>query len=82
MNAFTKSTFDRFYQANPHATRKALENVSRPSPVNLDPESLDAGSGDGFGEEIAAWLQEIGFRNSKLIPLPTHLALVVADKLP
>ena len=42
--------------------------------------AFDSGSGDRFGEEIAGWLQEVGFRDAELIPLPTHLALVVAGK--
>lgn len=41
---------------------------------------FDPGAGDRFGDEVAGWLQEEGFRNTKLVPLPTHLALVLADK--
>lgn len=37
-------------------------------------------TGDYAGEEVAAWLQEAGFRGTTLTPLPTHLALVTAHK--
>ena len=37
-------------------------------------------TGDYAGEEVAAWLQQAGFRAPALTPLPTHLALVTAHK--
>ena len=42
--------------------------------------AFDPGAGDRFGEEIASWLQDTGFRNPKTTPLPTHLALITAEK--
>lgn len=42
--------------------------------------AFDPGAGDRFGDEVDGWLQQEGFRNTKLVPLPTHLALVLADK--
>lgn len=42
--------------------------------------AFDPGASDRFGSEVAGWLEENGFRNTKLVPLPTHLALVLADK--
>ena len=42
--------------------------------------AFDPGAGDRFGEEVAEWLVTAGFQNTRMIPLPTHLALVLADK--
>ena len=42
--------------------------------------AFDPGAGDRFGDELASWLEATGFRNSKMIPLPTHLALILAEK--
>ena len=42
--------------------------------------AFDPGAGDRFGDEVAGWLEEEGFVNTRPIPLPTHLALVLADK--
>ena len=42
--------------------------------------AFDPGAGDRFGEEYSFWLQDAGFRNHKMIPLPTHLALITAEK--
>ena len=42
--------------------------------------AFDPGAGDRFGDEVAGWLVDSGFVDCKLIPLPTHLALIVADK--
>lgn len=43
--------------------------------------AFDPGAGDRFGEEVSLWLQDTGFRNPKMTALPTHLALITADKL-
>ena len=42
--------------------------------------AFDPGAGDRFGDEVAGWLEDEGFANTRQIPLPTHLALVLADK--
>ena len=42
--------------------------------------SFDPGAGDRFGDEIAGWLGDAGFRDTELKPLPTHLALVLGYK--
>ena len=42
--------------------------------------AFDPGAGDREGEEVASWLQDTGFHNTKLIPLPTQLALVTGEK--
>jgi precorrin-6B methylase 2 len=41
---------------------------------------FDPGAGDRFGDEVAGWLVAEGFTNTRQIPLPTQLALVLADK--
>ena len=42
--------------------------------------AFDPGAGDREGKEVASWLEDAGFRNPKLIPLPTQLTLVTAEK--
>ena len=42
--------------------------------------AFDPGAGDREGEEVASWLQDSGFQNPKMIPLPTQLALITAEK--
>ena len=42
--------------------------------------AFDPGASDRFGDELAGWLQDSGFDDPKLVPLPTHLALILADK--
>ena len=42
--------------------------------------AFDSGAGDRDGDEVASWLQDLGFRKASKIPLPTHLALVTAEK--
>ena len=42
--------------------------------------AFDPGAQDRGGEQVVSWLQEIGFQNPKMIPLPTQLALVTAEK--
>jgi cyclopropane fatty-acyl-phospholipid synthase-like methyltransferase len=37
-------------------------------------------AGDRKGDDVASWLTEAGFNNPKQIPLPTHLALITAEK--
>ena len=41
---------------------------------------FNPGARDRDGEEVVSWLEDTGFRNTKLIPLPTQLALVTAEK--
>ena len=42
--------------------------------------AFDPGAGDREGEEVASWLGDIGFRNIKLIPVPTQLSIITAEK--
>ena len=42
--------------------------------------AFDPGAGDREGKEVASWLEDSGFQNTKTIPLPTQLALVTAEK--
>ena len=42
--------------------------------------SFDPGAGDRFGDEVAGWLEDAGFRDMELKPLPTHLALILGHK--
>ena len=42
--------------------------------------AFDPAAGDREGEEVESWLQDSGFRNTKMIPLPTQLALVTGEK--
>ena len=42
--------------------------------------AFDPGAADREGEEVASWLHDTGFRNPKMIPLPTSLALITAEK--
>ena len=41
---------------------------------------FDPGAGDREGKAVASWLQDAGFRDPKMIPLPTQLNLVTAEK--
>ena len=41
---------------------------------------FDPGAGDREGAEVASWLEDAGFKDSKEIPLPTQLGLVTAEK--
>ena len=38
------------------------------------------GAGDREGKEVVSWLEDSGFQNTKMIPLPTQLSLVTAEK--
>jgi cyclopropane fatty-acyl-phospholipid synthase-like methyltransferase len=42
--------------------------------------AFDPGAGDREGQQVASWLQDAGFENPKMIPLPTQLAVVTAEK--
>jgi SAM-dependent methyltransferase len=42
--------------------------------------AFDPGAGDRDGAEVASWLEDTGFINSRTIPLPTQLGLVTAEK--
>ena len=42
--------------------------------------AFDPGAGDRDGQKVADWLETAGFENTRLVPLPNHLALVLADK--
>ena len=42
--------------------------------------AFDPDAEDRDGGLVASWLQDSGFTNPKLIPLPTQLALITADK--
>ena len=42
--------------------------------------AFNPGAGDREGTEVASWLEDAGFEDSKTIPLPTQLGLVTAKK--
>jgi SAM-dependent methyltransferase len=42
--------------------------------------AFDPDAGDREGDEVASWLRDAGFQNPNLIPLPTQLALITAEK--
>ncbi|MCH9009339.1 MAG: methyltransferase domain-containing protein, partial [Chloroflexi bacterium] len=42
--------------------------------------AFDPGAGDREGEEVVGWLKDAGFINTKIVPLPTQLGLVTAEK--
>lgn len=42
--------------------------------------AFDPGAEDREGELVASWLRDTGFQNPKMIPLPTQLALITAEK--
>lgn len=42
--------------------------------------AFDPGAADREGEEVASWLHDTGFQSVKMIPLPTQLALITAEK--
>ncbi len=44
--------------------------------------AFDPGAGDRDGAEVASWLEDAGFQNTKTIPLPTQLGVVTAEKPP
>ena len=44
--------------------------------------AFDPGAGDREGDQVASWLEDVGFQNRNLIPLPTQLALITAEKPP
>ena len=37
-------------------------------------------AGDREGEEVVGWLKDAGFTNTRIVPLPTQLGLVTAEK--
>ncbi len=41
---------------------------------------FDPGASDRYGADYAAWLHDTGFDNIKQIPLPTQLAIIMAEK--
>ena len=41
---------------------------------------FDPGAGDRHGDKYASWLSDAGFANITKIPLPTHLAVITAEK--
>ena len=42
--------------------------------------AFDPDAEDRDGELVASWLDDAGFENSKMVPLPTQLALITAEK--
>ena len=44
--------------------------------------AFDPGAGDREGDEVSSWLEDADFQDPKMIPLPTQLALIVAEKPP
>lgn len=53
-------------------------NISKDERVFI---AFDPGAGDRSGDELVGWLEETGYRRDpRMIPLPTHLALILADR--
>jgi cyclopropane fatty-acyl-phospholipid synthase-like methyltransferase len=44
--------------------------------------AFDPGAQDREGREVSSWLEDAGFTNPKMIPLPTQLAVITAEKPP
>ena len=65
-----------YMQIDPSPARKRLDTMEDLYVLV----AFDPGAGDREGEEVASWLRDSGFRNTKLIPLPTQLALVTGEK--
>ena len=42
--------------------------------------AFDPGAGDREGEELASWIRDAGFENTRLIPVPTQLSIITAEK--
>ena len=42
--------------------------------------AFDPDAGNREGAEVACWLEDVGFQDPKMIPLPTQLALITAEK--
>ena len=42
--------------------------------------AFNPGAGDRDGDEVASWLRDTGFQNPEMVPLPTQLALITAEK--
>ena len=42
--------------------------------------AFDPGAEDRDGAEVASWLQKVGFEDPKMVPLPTQLSLITAQK--
>ena len=42
--------------------------------------AFDPGAADREGEEVASWLRDTGFQNLNMVPLPTSLALITAER--
>ena len=60
-----------------HSPNRALMDTLMDMYVLL---AFDPGAGDRFGEEYVSWLEDTGFREPRMVPLPTHLALITAQK--
>ena len=43
---------------------------------------FDSQAGDRQGTEVAGWLEEAGFQNPRLVPVPAQLVLLIAEKPP
>jgi len=41
---------------------------------------FNSGAGDREGEEVASWLRDTGFKTTNLIPVPTQLSIITAEK--
>ncbi|MCH8280164.1 MAG: methyltransferase domain-containing protein [Chloroflexi bacterium] len=42
--------------------------------------AFDPGAGDREGDVVSSWLLDAGFQNPNMIPLPTQLAVITAEK--
>ena len=65
-----------YMQIDPSPARKRLDTLEDLYVLV----AFDPGARDREGEEVASWLRDTGFQNTKTIPLPTQLALVTGVK--
>lgn len=42
--------------------------------------AFDPGAANREGEELASWIRDAGFKNTQLIPVPTQLSIITAEK--
>ena len=65
-----------YMQIDPSPARKRLDTMEDLYVLV----AFHPGAKDREGEEVASWLRDSGFQNIEMIPLPTQLALVTAEK--
>ena len=65
------------YMRVDHSPQQVLPDTHMDMYVLL---AFGPGAGDRLGEEYVSWLEDTGFRDPRVVPLPTHLALITAEK--